>query len=120
MQNFCFRQLSMQILWRRRYGRVVDLKLPTTVNTRPWRDCDKPKSLISQPSLKIKGSRTVGQKKRGKMKKLKQSLNLFTWRFVCFNFNQSAKFFFSKVCHLSVRFVPLEDWIFMKQDKFLK
>ena len=28
MQNFCFCQLSMQILWRRRYGRVVDLKLP--------------------------------------------------------------------------------------------
>ena len=28
VQNFCFCQLSMQILWRRRYGRVVDLKLP--------------------------------------------------------------------------------------------
>ena len=30
VQNFCFCQLSMQILWRRRYGRVVDLKLPNT------------------------------------------------------------------------------------------
>ena len=29
MQNFCFCQLSMQILWRRRCSRVVDLKLPT-------------------------------------------------------------------------------------------
>ena len=28
MQNFCFCQLSMQILWRRRCSRVVDLKLP--------------------------------------------------------------------------------------------
>ena len=28
MQNFCFWQLSMQILWRRRCSRVVDLKLP--------------------------------------------------------------------------------------------
>ena len=66
MQNFCFRQLSMQILWRRRYGRVVDLKLPTTVNTRPWRDCDKPKSLISQPSLiKDKGKPNGGTKKTG-------------------------------------------------------
>ena len=28
MQNFCFCQLSMQIWWRRRCSRVVDLKLP--------------------------------------------------------------------------------------------
>ena len=28
VQNFCFCQLSMQILWRRRCSRVVDLKLP--------------------------------------------------------------------------------------------
>ena len=28
MQNFCFCQLSMQILWRRRCSRVDDLKLP--------------------------------------------------------------------------------------------
>ena len=28
MRNFCFCQLSMQILWRRRCSRVVDLKLP--------------------------------------------------------------------------------------------
>ena len=28
MQNFCCCQLSMQILWRRRCSRVVDLKLP--------------------------------------------------------------------------------------------
>ena len=28
LQNFCFCQLSMQILWRRRYSRAVDLKLP--------------------------------------------------------------------------------------------
>ena len=28
MQNFCFCQLSMQILWRCRCSRVVDLKLP--------------------------------------------------------------------------------------------
>ena len=28
MQNFCLRQLSMQILLRRRCSRVVDLKLP--------------------------------------------------------------------------------------------
>jgi len=28
MQNFCFRQLSMQILWSRHCSRVVELKLP--------------------------------------------------------------------------------------------
>ena len=28
VQNFCFCHLSMQILWRRRCSRVVDLKLP--------------------------------------------------------------------------------------------
>ena len=28
VQNFCFCQLGMQILWRRRCSRVVDLKLP--------------------------------------------------------------------------------------------
>ena len=28
VQNFCFCQLSMLILWRRRCSRVVDLKLP--------------------------------------------------------------------------------------------
>ena len=28
VQNFCFWQLIMQILWPRRCGRVVDLKLP--------------------------------------------------------------------------------------------
>ena len=28
VQNFCFCELSMQILWRRRCSRVVDLKLP--------------------------------------------------------------------------------------------
>ena len=34
MQNFCFCQLSMHILWRRRYGRVVDLKLPIVERAR--------------------------------------------------------------------------------------
>ena len=32
VQNFCFCQLSMQILWRRRCSRVVDLKLPIHIN----------------------------------------------------------------------------------------
>ena len=31
MQDFCFCQLNMQILWRRRRSRVVDLKLPNVV-----------------------------------------------------------------------------------------
>ena len=30
VQNFCFGQLSMQILWRHRCARVVDLKLPNS------------------------------------------------------------------------------------------
>ena len=34
VQNFCFCQLSMQILWRRRCSRVVDLKLPNVWNER--------------------------------------------------------------------------------------
>ena len=29
VQKFCFCQLSMQIFWRRRCSRVVDLKLPS-------------------------------------------------------------------------------------------
>ena len=32
VQNFCFCQLSMQILWRRRCSRVVDLKLPASAS----------------------------------------------------------------------------------------
>jgi len=35
VQKFCFCQLSMQILWRRRCSRVVDLKLPT-VSMMTW------------------------------------------------------------------------------------
>ena len=31
VQNFCFCQLNMQILWRRRCSRVVDLKLSSLV-----------------------------------------------------------------------------------------
>ena len=34
VQKFCFRQLSMQIFWRRRRSRVVDLKLPVIANTK--------------------------------------------------------------------------------------
>ena len=37
VQNFCFCQLSMQILWRRRCSRVVDLKLPNRELTQPRR-----------------------------------------------------------------------------------
>ena len=37
MQNFCFCQLSMQILWRRRCSRVVDLKLPIRELKQPRR-----------------------------------------------------------------------------------
>ena len=37
MQNFCFCQLSMQIFWRRRCSRVVDLKLPIREFTQPRR-----------------------------------------------------------------------------------
>ena len=32
LHNFCFWQLIMQILWRRRCGRVVDLKLPNVIH----------------------------------------------------------------------------------------
>ena len=32
VQNFCFCQLSMQILWSRRFSRVVDLKLPNIMS----------------------------------------------------------------------------------------
>ena len=36
VQNFCFCQLSMQILWRRRCSRVVDLKLPNVCFHEPF------------------------------------------------------------------------------------
>ena len=35
VQNLCFCQLSMQILWRRRCSRVVDLKLPNKLRSGP-------------------------------------------------------------------------------------
>ena len=37
MQSFCFCELSMQILWRRRCSRVVDLNLP-----KAWFPYDRP------------------------------------------------------------------------------
>ena len=37
VQSFCFWQLSMQILWRRRCSRVVDLKLPNRELKQPRR-----------------------------------------------------------------------------------
>ena len=37
VQNFCFWQLSMQILWRRCCSRVVDLKLPIRELKQPRR-----------------------------------------------------------------------------------
>ena len=37
VQNFCFCQLSMQILWRRCCSRAVDLKLPSVAMGSPVR-----------------------------------------------------------------------------------
>ena len=41
VQNFCFCQLSMQILWRRRCSRVVDLKLPNKLPNNVIYDCSR-------------------------------------------------------------------------------
>ena len=69
MQNFCFCQLNMQILWRRGCSRVVDLKLPI-IKQQQRLYSGKAKSVLStwNPQVAIKlveaGSRKTKKKKK--------------------------------------------------------
>ena len=65
MQNFCFWQLSIQILWRRRCRRVVDLKLPILqcFDNHEQTICPKPQVAVS-PSSAAKPATTRARKGR--------------------------------------------------------
>ena len=71
VQNFCFCQLSMQMLWRRRCSRVVDLKL--LLNKHRGAYSSKYGNLALRHELEV----TVLSVKKKSIPMTKQKLNSF-------------------------------------------